>query len=95
MNKLRQILQFIKALLGFLLNLKKKEKDEKKKKWLCRITSRRWLVYYLVILGMTALWADRTEIVLASIGALLTLSGYENGSKESCENGSEENSDSH
>jgi len=30
MNKLRQILQFIKALLGFLLNLKKKEKDEKK-----------------------------------------------------------------
>ena len=24
---------------------------------------------YLVILGMTALWADRTEIVLASIGA--------------------------
>lgn len=32
MNKLRQILQFIKALLGFLLNLKKKEKDEKKEK---------------------------------------------------------------
>ena len=30
MNKLRQILQFIRALLGFLLNLKKKEKDEKK-----------------------------------------------------------------
>ena len=29
MNKLRQILQFIRALLGFLLNLKKKEKDEK------------------------------------------------------------------
>ena len=32
MNKLRQILQFIRALLGFLLNLKKKEKDEKKEK---------------------------------------------------------------
>ena len=32
MNKLRQILQFIRALLGFLLNLKKKEKDEEKEK---------------------------------------------------------------
>lgn len=32
MNKLRQILQFIRALLGFLLNLKKKKKDEKKEK---------------------------------------------------------------
>lgn len=32
MNKLRQILQFIRALLSFLLNLKKKEKDEKKEK---------------------------------------------------------------
>ena len=32
MNKLRQILQFIRALLGFLLKLKKKEKDEKKEK---------------------------------------------------------------
>ena len=32
MNKLRQILQFIRALLGFLLNLKKKVKDEKKEK---------------------------------------------------------------
>ena len=30
MNKLRQILEFIKALLGFLLNLKKKETNEKK-----------------------------------------------------------------
>lgn len=30
MSKLRQILQFIRALLGFLLNLKKKEKDGKK-----------------------------------------------------------------
>ena len=30
MNKLRQILQFIKVLLGFLLNFKKKhEKNEK------------------------------------------------------------------
>ena len=32
MNKLRQILQFIRTLLGFLLNLKKKGKDEKKEK---------------------------------------------------------------
>ena len=32
MNKLKQILEFIRALLGFLLNLKKKEKDEKKEK---------------------------------------------------------------
>ena len=32
MSKLRQILEFIRALLGFLLNLKKKEKDEKKEK---------------------------------------------------------------
>lgn len=30
MNKLRQILQFIRALLGFLLNLKKKVENEKK-----------------------------------------------------------------
>ncbi|WP_293717189.1 hypothetical protein [uncultured Parabacteroides sp.] len=30
MNKLRQILQFIRALLGFLLNLKKKETNGKK-----------------------------------------------------------------
>lgn len=29
MNKLRQILQFIRALLGFLLGLKKKETTEK------------------------------------------------------------------
>ncbi|GKG72936.1 hypothetical protein CE91St1_20790 [Parabacteroides goldsteinii] len=50
----------------------------RKRKWLRRVISRKWLVCYLVILGMTALWADRTEIVLASIGALLTLSGYEN-----------------
>ena len=49
----------------------------RKRKWLRRVISRKWLVCYLVILGMTALWADRTEIVLASIGALLTL-GYEN-----------------
>lgn len=30
MSKLRSILSFIRALLGFLLNLKKKEEDEKK-----------------------------------------------------------------
>ena len=29
MNKLKQILEFIRALLGFLLNLKKKKTDEK------------------------------------------------------------------
>ena len=55
----------------------------KKKKWLCRTISRKWLVWYLVILGTTASWADRTEIVLACIGALLTLSGYGSGSGES------------
>ena len=54
----------------------------RKRKWLRRVISRKWLVCYLVILGMTALWADRTEIVLASIGALLTLSGYGSGSRE-------------
>lgn len=32
MNKLRQILQFIRALLGFLLGLKKKETNEKEEK---------------------------------------------------------------
>jgi hypothetical protein len=32
MNKLRQILQFIRALLGFLLGLKKKETTEKEEK---------------------------------------------------------------
>lgn len=30
MSKLRRIMQFIRALLGFLLNLKKKEEGEKK-----------------------------------------------------------------
>ncbi len=58
----------------------------KKKKWLCRTISRKWFVWYLVILGMTALWADHTEIVLASIGALLTLSGCGNGSGENSGN---------
>ena len=67
----------------------------RKRKWLRRVISRKWLVCYLVILGMTALWADRTEIVLASIGALLTLSGYENGSKESWRNDSGKNPDCH
>ena len=32
MNKLRKILAFIRALLGFLLNLKKKKTDEKNEK---------------------------------------------------------------
>ena len=32
MNKLKQILEFIRALLGFLLNLKKKKTDEKNEK---------------------------------------------------------------
>ena len=32
MSKLRQILEFIRALLGFLLNLKKKKTDEKNEK---------------------------------------------------------------
>ncbi|GGJ81198.1 hypothetical protein GCM10007084_01310 [Parabacteroides faecis] len=60
-----------------------------------RAISPKWLVCYLVILDVMALWTDRTEIVLACIGALLTLSGYGNGSKESGESSSEENSDSH
>ena len=32
MNKLKQILEFIRALLGFLLHLKKKKTDEKNEK---------------------------------------------------------------
>ncbi|MBB4622116.1 hypothetical protein [Parabacteroides faecis] len=35
MNKLRQILQFIKALLGFLLNLKKKETNDEERRSGC------------------------------------------------------------
>lgn len=49
---------------------------KRKRMWSHRATSPRWLGCYLVILGLLALWADRTEIVLACIGALLTLSDY-------------------
>lgn len=45
----------------------------KKRKWPLRTISPEWLMCYLVILTLLAFWADRTEIVLACIGALLTL----------------------
>lgn len=87
MNKLKQILKFIRALLGFLLNLKKKKTDEKNEKpprpipgkfrTMCRtIRLRTALALYLASLGIMALWADRSEVVLGCIGALLTLSEY-------------------
>ena len=41
MNKLKQILEFIRALLGFLLNLKKKKTDEKNEKPHSRSTDKR------------------------------------------------------
>ena len=83
MNKLKQILEFIRALLGFLLNLKKKKTDEKNARYrascrtMCRtIRLRTALALYLAALGIMALWADRSEVVLGCIGALLTLSEY-------------------
>lgn len=87
MSKLRQILEFIRALLGFLLNLKKKKADEKdgkpvrryRKSWRtkCRtMRLRKALALYLAVLGIMALWADRSEVVLGCVGALLTLSEY-------------------
>lgn len=82
MNKLRQILQFIRALLGFLLNLKKKEKDEKKEKVAMPDNQPEVARVLPGDTGDDGLWADRTEIVLASIGALLTLSGCGNDSGE-------------
>ena len=74
MNKLKQILEFIRALLGFLLNLKKKKTDEKNEKPPRPIPGK--LALYLAALGIMALWADRSEVVLGCIGALLTLSEY-------------------
>ena len=76
MNKLKQILEFIRALLGFLLNLKKKKTDEKNEKPPRTIRLRTALALYLAALGIMALWADRSEVVLGCIGALLTLSEY-------------------
>lgn len=43
----------------------------------CRMMClRKVLALYLAALGMMALWADRSEVVLGCIGALLTLSEY-------------------
>ena len=80
MNKLKQILEFIRALLGFLLNLKKKSRLARYRascRTMCRtIRLRTALALYLAALGIMALWADRSEVVLGCIGALLTLSEY-------------------
>ena len=44
---------------------------------MCRMMClRKVLALYLAALGMMALWADRSEVVLGCIGALLTLSEY-------------------
>ena len=44
---------------------------------MCRtIRLRTALALYLAALGIMALWADRSEVVLGCIGALLTLSEY-------------------
>lgn len=87
MNKLKQILEFIRALLGFLLNLKRRKRMRRMKSRLARyrascrtmcrtIRLRTALALYLAALGIMALWADRSEVVLGCIGALLTLSEY-------------------
>ncbi len=42
----------------------------------CRMMClRKVLALYLAGLGIMALWADRSEVVLGCVGALLTLSG--------------------
>lgn len=41
-----------------------------------RIPARPFLMAYLATMGLIALWADRTEVALACVGALLTLSEY-------------------
>ena len=87
MNKLKQILEFIRALLGFSLNLKKKKTDEKNEKPPRPIPGK--LPDDVpddtpsdsigIVSGRPrdmALWADRSEVVLGCIGALLTLSEY-------------------
>ena len=78
MNKLKQILEFIRALLGFLLNLKKKKTDEKNEKPARPIPGKLPddVPDDTPSLGIMALWADRSEVVLGCIGALLTLSEY-------------------
>ena len=87
MNKLKQILEFIRALLGFLLNQKKKKTDEKNEKPPRPIpgklpddvpddTPSDSIGIDLAALRIMALWADRSEVVLGCIGALLTLSEY-------------------
>lgn len=47
-----------------------------------RLGRKEALALYLAVLGMLALWADRSEIVLGCIGALLTLLGYGPGGKQ-------------
>lgn len=37
---------------------------------------------YLAVLGIMALWADRSEVVLGCVGALLTLSEYGRATKD-------------
>ena len=78
MNKLKQILEFIRALLGFLLNMKSRlARYRASCRTMCRtIRLRTALALYLAALGIMALWADRSEVVLGCIGALLTLSEY-------------------
>lgn len=89
MNKLRQILEFIRALLGLLLNLKKrkKKKDEKNEKPAHPIPGelpdevpddvpQEGIGIVSGRLGDDGPVADRSEVVLGCIGALLTLSEY-------------------
>lgn len=88
MNKLRKILAFIRALLGFLLNFKKKRPDGKEEEnepvppasggqeMFPRLCNPHCLRLYLMVLGLLALWEGRSEVVLGCLGALLTLSGY-------------------
>ena len=81
MNKLKQILEFIRALLGFLLNLKKKKTDEKNEKPPRPIPGK--LPDDVpddtpsdsigIVSGRPR---DNGPVVLGCIGALLTLSEY-------------------
>lgn len=41
-----------------------------------RLCNRHCLALYLMVLGAAALWAGRSEVVVACLGALLTLLGY-------------------
>ena len=87
MNKLRKILAFIRALLGFLLNFKKKRPDgkEEENEPVPPASGGQEMFPAIVQPALPSLVPDgigpagfegRSEVVLGCLGALLTLSGY-------------------